>query len=177
MFPADVAVVGTRGQPITVLLCTPVGRQRPWFQVRGIQEIRLEVEPSSSLAPQVVSAVPLLTEGKRRNSVLHKPGGGGVCEILTQGVAMWVGHGDGHGGIITVLKQDTRETHGAPSLPWWGHGSVQSGFLSGLRLSEAFLPSRGRGLPARGLRPPAGPVRSPETLRWLQGPGRRSDVF
>lgn len=33
---------------------------------------------------------------------------------------MWVGHGDGRGGIVTVLKQDTRDTRGAPSLPWWG---------------------------------------------------------
>lgn len=64
MFPADVTMVGTRGEPIATLLCTPVGRPRPWFQVRGIQEIRLEVEPSSSLAPQAVSAVLLLTEGK-----------------------------------------------------------------------------------------------------------------
>lgn len=64
MFPADGTMVGTRGQPIAALLCTPVGRQRPRFQVRGIQEIRLAVEPSSSLAPQAVRAVLLLTEGK-----------------------------------------------------------------------------------------------------------------
>lgn len=64
MCPADVAMVGSRGQPIPALLCTPVGRQRPRFQVRGIQDIRLEVEPSSSLAPQVDGAVLLLTEGK-----------------------------------------------------------------------------------------------------------------
>lgn len=86
-----------------------------------------------------------------------------------RGVAMWVRHGDGRGGIITVLKQDTRDTCGDPSFPWWGHGSVQSGFLSGLRLSEAFVPSRGRGLPARGLRPPSRPCEEPGVAEVATG--------